>query len=37
MTRSPGARDEQWGFVGLKPSARPAASTSRHYLRRIER
>lgn len=28
---------EQWGFVGLKPSARPAASTSRHYLRRIER
>ncbi len=28
---------EQWGFVGLKPSARPAACMSRHYLRRIER
>jgi hypothetical protein len=28
---------EQWGFVGLKTSVRPAACTSRHYLRRIER
>ncbi len=28
---------EQWGFVGLKASARPAGCTSRHYRRRIER
>lgn len=28
---------EQWGFVGLKPSARPEDCKSRHYLRRIER
>jgi len=28
---------EQWGFVGLKPSARPEGCKSRHYLRRIER
>jgi hypothetical protein len=28
---------EQWGFVGLKASARPAGCTSRHYMRRIER
>ena len=28
---------EQWGFRGLKPSARPKDCMSRHYLRRIER
>lgn len=28
---------EEWGFTGLKPSARPESCTSRHYLRRIER
>ena len=28
---------EDWGFVGLKPSARPEDCKSRHYLRRIER
>jgi len=28
---------ENWGFRGLKPSARPKDCTSRHYLRRIER
>jgi hypothetical protein len=28
---------EQWGFVGLKASARPAGCKSRHYMRRIER
>jgi hypothetical protein len=28
---------QEWGFVGLKPSARPEDCTSRHYLRRIER
>ncbi len=27
---------EQWGFVGLKASARPPECTARHYLRRIE-
>jgi hypothetical protein len=26
-----------WGFRGLKPSARPEGCMSRHYLRRIER
>ena len=28
---------EDWGFRGLKPSARPKDCMSRHYLRRIER
>jgi hypothetical protein len=28
---------EEWGFSGLKPSARPEHCMSRHYLRRIER
>jgi hypothetical protein len=28
---------EDWGFRGLKASARPKDCTSRHYLRRIER
>jgi len=28
---------EEWGFRGLKPSARPEGCMSRHYLRRIER
>jgi len=28
---------EDWGFSGLKPSARPDGCMSRHYLRRIER
>jgi hypothetical protein len=27
---------EEWGFSGLKPSARPQSCMSRHYLRRIE-
>jgi hypothetical protein len=28
---------EQWGFRGLKPSARPEGCMSRHYMQRIER
>jgi hypothetical protein len=28
---------KEWGFLGIKPSARPEGCTSRHYLRRIER
>jgi hypothetical protein len=28
---------EDWGFRGLKPTARPKHCMSRHYLRRIER